>query len=135
MDGPYLKDSSVVSRQSSAVSRQPSAVSRQRRTLLERGHRILINRNRVRRVRQAMVPYLETALGLGRRMASRCCRGWNGRGTINHTLASRQRIQWRRSRQASGAIRPRTPSSVLASGTGTSSPGTNSVPLNVVAPE
>ena len=37
-------------------------------------------------------------------------------------LASRQRIQWRRSRQANGTIRPRTASSVLASGTGTNSP-------------
>ena len=36
-------------------------------------------------------------------------------------LAARQRIQWRRSRQASGAIRPRTASRVLASGTGTNS--------------
>ena len=43
-------------------------------------------------------------------------------------LASRQRIQWRRSRQASGAIRPRTASRVLASGTGTNPPGTNSPP-------
>ena len=43
-------------------------------------------------------------------------------------LASRQRIQWRRSRQASGAIRPRTASRVLASGTGTNSLGTNELP-------
>ena len=35
--------------------------------------------------------------------------------------AVRQRIQCRRSRQASGPIRPRTPSRVLASGTGTNS--------------
>jgi hypothetical protein len=39
-----------------------------------------------------------------------------------HPLAARHRIQCRRSRQASGAIRPSTPITVLAFGTGTSSP-------------
>jgi hypothetical protein len=50
IDGLYLKDL--------------SAARRQLLTLLERDHGILINCKRVRRVRQAVVPYLETALGL-----------------------------------------------------------------------
>jgi hypothetical protein len=61
-----------------------SAGSRQLLTLLERDHGILINCKRVRRVRQTVVPYLETALGLV--PASRCHRGWNGCGRPPHWL-------------------------------------------------